>query len=99
MANLGAAHAGANSVTMEKMFAGGLLPGVLMVCLTAWWGVRQQPREGQIARRFDAAAARRALWNAKWELLLPVIALVALFGGFATTVEASAIVAAYALLV
>jgi tripartite ATP-independent transporter DctM subunit len=33
------------------------------------------------------------------ELLLPVIALVALFGGFATPVEAAAIVAAYALLV
>jgi tripartite ATP-independent transporter DctM subunit len=99
MANLGAASAGANSVTMEKMFAGGLLPGLVMVCLTAWWGVRQQPRQGRLARRFDAAAARRALWKAKWELLLPVIALVALFGGFATTVEASAIVAAYALLV
>jgi tripartite ATP-independent transporter DctM subunit len=97
MANLGAANAGANSVTMEKMFAGGLLPGLAMVGLTAWWGVRQQPREAHVARKFDVATARRALWNAKWELLLPVIALMALFGGFATPVEASAIVAAYAL--
>jgi C4-dicarboxylate transporter DctM subunit len=98
MANLGAINAGANSVTMEKMFAGGLLPGVLMVALTAWWGVRQQPKQSRRGKAFDAAAAWRALWNAKWELLLPVVALVALFGGFATPVEASAIVAAYALL-
>jgi len=99
MANLGAANASANSVTMEKMFAGGFLPGLLMLGLTAWWGIRQQPREGVAANSFDPVAARQALWKAKWELLLPVVALVALFGGFATPVEAAAIVAAYALLV
>jgi tripartite ATP-independent transporter DctM subunit len=98
MANLGAANASASSVSMEKMFAGGFLPGLLMVALTAWWGIRQQPREGFAAKSFDAAIAWKALWKAKWELLLPVIALVALFGGFATPVEAAAIVAAYALL-
>lgn len=99
MANLGASNAGASSVTMEKMFAGGLLPGLLMVGLTAWWGIRQQPRESVVMKSFDLTAARRALWKAKWELLLPVIALGGLFGGFATPVEAAAIVAAYALLV
>jgi len=97
MANLGVANASASSVTMEKMFAGGLLPGLVMVGLTAWWGIRQQPSQRDTARKFDPAAARRALWNAKYELLLPVIALIGLFGGFATPVEASAIVAAYAL--
>ncbi len=100
MANLGASTAAsASSVTMEKMFAGGFLPGVLMLVLTAWWGVRQQPRQGLVGKSFDPAAARRALWNAKWELLLPIVALAALFGGFATPVEAAAIVAAYALFI
>jgi tripartite ATP-independent transporter DctM subunit len=99
MANLGAANASASSVTMEKMFAGGLLPGLLMVVLTAWWGIRQQPREGVATKSFRPRAAWQALWKAKWELLLPIIALTALFGGFATPVEAAAIVAAYALLV
>ena len=70
-----------------------------MVGLTAWWGIRQQPREGFAAKTFDGMAAWGSLWKAKWELLLPVIALVALFGGFATPVEAAAIVAAYALLI
>ena len=99
IANLGVSNASASSVSMEKMFAGGLLPGLLMVGLTAWWGTRQQPRESVSSKPFNPAAARRALWNAKWELLLPVIALGGLFGGFATPVEAAAIVAAYALLV
>ena len=99
MANLGSLTAAANGVSMEKMFAGGLLPGVLMVILTAWWGVHQQPRGTVSTKSFDFKIVRSALWQAKWELMLPVIALGALFGGFATPVEAAAMVAAYGLLI
>jgi tripartite ATP-independent transporter DctM subunit len=99
IANLGTANASASNVSMEKMFAGGFLPGLVMVALTAWWGIRQQPRQAVTTRAANAVAIRRAVWNAKWELLLPVLALVSLFGGFATPVEAAAIVAAYALLI
>ncbi len=38
----------------------------------------------------------RALWDGKWEVALPVVVLVALFGGFATIVEAAALAALYA---
>jgi tripartite ATP-independent transporter DctM subunit len=99
LANLNVANVSVNSVTMEKMFLGGLLPGVLMVVLTAWWGIRRQPKDAAAARRFDFGEVRRALWDAKWELLLPVVALVALFGGFATPVEAAAVTAVYALFI
>jgi tripartite ATP-independent transporter DctM subunit len=99
IANLGVANVGLNSVTMEKMFAGGLLPGILMLVLTAWWGVRRQPKDAAAGARFDCGEARRALWDAKWELLLPVVALTALFGGFATPVEAAAATAVYALFI
>jgi tripartite ATP-independent transporter DctM subunit len=40
-----------------------------------------------------------ALNEAKWELLLPVFVLVAIFGGFATLVEASALTVLYTLVV
>ncbi|OHE85098.1 MAG: hypothetical protein A3G75_03570 [Verrucomicrobia bacterium RIFCSPLOWO2_12_FULL_64_8] len=84
---------------MEKMFLGGLVPGVLMVVLAAWWAVRRQPREAVEHKPFDRRAAWSALWDAKWELLLPVVALVALFCGWATPIEAAAITAAYALVI
>ena len=41
----------------------------------------------------------RALWAAKWELLLPVVVLAGLLGGFATLVEAAALTVLYALIV
>lgn len=49
-------------------------------------------------RPFDAREAVNAAWAAKWELLVPVVALTALFGGFATPVEAAAVTALYTFL-
>jgi tripartite ATP-independent transporter DctM subunit len=92
------ANARGGAVTIEKMFLGGLGPGLLLVAMTCWWGISKGPKEAPEGRGFDAAEAWRAIWDAKWELLLPVVALVALFGGFATPVEAAAVTAFYAFL-
>ncbi len=92
------ANAEAGEVTIQKMFLGGLGPGLLLVVLTALWGISQQPKDATARSRFDLSEAVQAIWAAKWELLLPVVALVALFGGFATPVEAAAVTALYAFL-
>lgn len=92
-------NAEAGGVTIEKMFLGGLGPAVLMVGLMVALGVRLGPPAAEARPRFDRSAAWAALRAAKWELLLPVVALVALFGGFATPVEAAAVTAAYAFVV
>jgi tripartite ATP-independent transporter DctM subunit len=86
-------------VTIEKMFLAGLGPGVLLVGMAIWLGMRLGPKRTGIHRAFNRGEAGRAVWAAKWELLLPVVALVALFGGFATPVEAAAVTAFYAFVV
>ncbi len=84
---------------IDRLFLGGFLPGILMLLIVAWWGGREGVRSGVAPQSFDAAEAGRALWDAKWELLLPVIVLAGLFGGFATLVEAAALTALYAFVV
>ena len=86
-------------VTIEKMFLAGLGPGVLLVGMAIWLGMRLGPKDTDSRRGFDRGEAGRAVWAAKWELLLPIVALVALFGGFATPVEAAAVTAFYAFVV
>jgi tripartite ATP-independent transporter DctM subunit len=86
-------------VTIEKMFLAGFGPGVLLVGMAIWLGMRLGPKSTGIHHAFDRGEAGRAVWAAKWELLLPVVALVALFGGFATPVEAAAVTAFYAFVV
>jgi len=86
-------------ISIRRMFLGGIGPGILLVGLTSLWGIYAGPRNLACRGRFDFLEASRAAWKAKWELLLPVVALAALFGGFATPVEASAITALYAFVV
>jgi len=88
-----------SGVSIEKMFLGGLGPGVLLVVMAIWLGLRLGPKNLEERPAFDRAEAWRAMWEAKWELLLPVVALVALFGGFATPVEAAAVTALYAFII
>lgn len=92
-------NATGSGVTIERMFLGGLGPGVLLVGMAVWLGIRQGPRETKSRVKFDRVEAGRAIMAAKWELVLPVIALTALFGGFATPVEAAAVTAFYAFIV
>jgi tripartite ATP-independent transporter DctM subunit len=83
-------------VDILQMFLGGIVPGTLLVVLATVWGISQAPRIAAESRGFDWVELRGALWEAKWELLIPVVALVGLFGGFATPVEAAAATAFYA---
>jgi C4-dicarboxylate transporter DctM subunit len=83
----------------EDLFVGGILPGLLLIALVALWGIREGMRSGVARSRFEGREALAAVWATKWELLLPIVVLVAIFGGYATLVEASALAALYAFLV
>ncbi len=87
------------SVPITDLFLGGLVPGLLLVTLIAAWGLREGIVSGARRTPFAGAAALRAVWDAKWELLLPVFLLAAIFSGFATVVETAALGALYALVV
>jgi tripartite ATP-independent transporter DctM subunit len=50
------------------------------------------------AARPDFAAALRAVWDAKWEILAPLVAIGSLVSGLATPTESAALTAAYAVL-
>ena len=85
-------------VSIEDLFIGGIVPGILLIGLVALWGVREGIVTGAGRTPFDAREARAGLWQAKWELLLPIVVVVAIFSGVATIVEASALSAFYAIL-
>lgn len=82
---------------IEDLFIGGLLPGVLLTTMVAAWGMREGVVSGAGRQPFVWSEAAAALWDAKWELAMPVVVLVALFSGLATSVEAAALTCLYAL--
>ena len=86
-------------VPIDHLFIGGLVPGLLMVLLVAAYGVFVGVRSGAPRQAVRPREAAAALWDAKWDLGLPTLVIVALASGYATIVEASALGVAYALVV
>jgi tripartite ATP-independent transporter DctM subunit len=85
-------------VDIRDMFLGGIGPAILMIALASAWGISQAPPRavGAASRGFDLREVRLAVWDAKWELFMPVVAIGSLFSGLATPVEAAALTALYA---
>jgi len=84
-------------IPIEDLFIGGILPGILLTAMMAARGVREGLVSGAGRQTFEVREAAAALWEAKWELALPLVVLVAMFSGIATAVEAAALTACYAL--
>ncbi|MGH7677231.1 MAG: TRAP transporter large permease [Gemmatimonadaceae bacterium] len=88
-------------VDIKDMFLAGVLPAFLLIALAAGWGIyKAPPRTSAVTGRgFELRELGEAAWIAKWELLLPVVAIASLFSGLATPVEAAALTATYAFVV
>ncbi len=86
-------------VPIEQIFLAAIIPAFVMMAATAVWGVRQGAANNSSVRKFDWREARGAVWEAKWELAMPIVACAALFSGLATPVEAAALTALNAFLI
>ena len=85
--------------SIEDLFIGGLLPGLLMLGLLGALGVREGILTSAGRVPFTIREALASLWEAKWEVFLPVFVLGAFLGGIATLVESAPLAALYTLIV
>ena len=86
------------SLSLTDVFLGGAIPGALLVLMTIAWGVWKQPQANIVRAPLDWVEIRKAFIGALGELFLPIVALFALFSGFATPIEAASVSAFYAFL-
>jgi tripartite ATP-independent transporter DctM subunit len=84
-------------IQIEQLFLAALIPATVMSLLLVLYAACQN--RGEPRWRADWPAALRAIAAAKYELMVPVVALGALFSGLATPVEAAAVTTAYAFLI
>jgi C4-dicarboxylate transporter DctM subunit len=85
--------------SIEDLFIAGLLPGTLMLGLLALLGIREGIVTHAQRTPFRMREALGSLWEAKWELLLPVFVIGMFIGGIATLVESAPIAALYTVVV
>ena len=87
-------------VPLDQLYIAGFLPGLLLVVLTAAYGIF-------IGRHVGAASARRSpgrnwsspTWRAKWELALPFVVIGLFASGWLTMLETAAAALAYTVIV
>ncbi|MEM6962733.1 MAG: TRAP transporter large permease subunit, partial [Myxococcota bacterium] len=78
---------------------GGFLPGLLTLVALGTYSVFVGLRHQMPVRAFEAKEAAAALWEAKWELLLPVVLIGSMVAGVLRIHEAAAFTAVYVLMI
>jgi len=88
-----------SETSIPQLFAAGLIPGVFLIVILSIYSIFVAKRADTSRTKFSVSAIIRTACAAKWELFIPVILVVGIFGGFVTLGEVASITVAYALLV
>ncbi len=102
------------ATSIDKLFVAGILPGIVLIGVLGLYCVFRGVRSKVRKTKFDMKLALTSAWHAKWELLVPIVVLIAIYGfpdfmaplwgaeegtGLVTVAEASTICALYLLIV
>ena len=86
-------------VPIDRMFLAGIIPGLLILGVLSiyccGWSVIKKTE----TTPFDGRLFVRTFWDAKWEILLPILILGGILSGKVTLDEAAALTAIYACIV
>jgi len=86
-------------VSVKSIFIAGLIPGILIIVLMSAWSIYQGKVQHINKNPLDLKETLKALWETRYELLIPFIILYGVFGGKTTLVEAAAITVIYIIVI
>lgn len=80
-------------ISVDKLFAAGLLPGILLVAILSFYSIRKGKKLHVPRTPFEWSNVKRATRVAAWEIPLPFVVIGGLYGGIFTATEAAAVTA------
>lgn len=90
------------NVSIGRLFIAGIVPGLMMMIfmmVTVYVIAKRRNYRAADTRKPTAAELGRAMWDAKWALIFPVLLVLAIRGGVFTPSEVGAAAVVYALAV
>src|SRR5664280_56554 len=85
--------------SITQLFAAGLIPGLFLMIIISFYSFFVAKRSGTSTFRISLSEITKTAWVAKWELFIPVMLVVGIFGGFVTLGEVASIMVAYTFIV
>lgn len=86
-------------VDIDDLFIAGFIPGIILILILGSYSVFMARKNPKKVHHFSLKEIRASLWEARFELPLPVFILGGIYGGFVTATEASALTAFYVLMI
>jgi tripartite ATP-independent transporter DctM subunit len=85
--------------SINQLFVAGVLPGILLIAALSIYAAAR----GGVARadrpRWEWARIKQAVWEARFEIPIPIVVLVGIYGGYLTVIDSAAVVAVYVLVI
>ncbi|MFZ5570737.1 MAG: TRAP transporter large permease [Thermodesulfobacteriota bacterium] len=88
-----------SQASINKLFAAGMVPGLLLIVLLSLYSIFSARRAKAVRSAFSFREVIRAANKTKWELLIPILIGVGIYGGFVTLGEIATITIVYALFI
>jgi len=86
-------------ISIDKLFIGGLLPGILIVVALSAYAISTGIRSNVSRIQFEWSNVLRCIKESAWEIPLPFLVIGGIYGGIFTATEAAAVMAFYVLVI
>ena len=86
-------------VDIDQLFLAGLIPGLIIMMILGGYSIFNSKKSTKTRHSFSFKELRGAIWEARYEVPLPIFILGGIYGGYVTATEASALSAFYVLVV
>ena len=85
--------------SIDNLFLAGIIPGIVLILLLSLYSMYANKNKKTERQPFSWSRLWNAIKNAAWEIPLPFIIILGIYGGYVTATEAAAITAFYVMVV
>lgn len=88
-----------SGTSIDELFLAGILPGFILLVMLSLYSYKSALTWHEPPHAFSIIRLITSANDTKWDILLPILIVTGIFGGFVTITEAAAVTAAYALFI
>jgi tripartite ATP-independent transporter DctM subunit len=86
-------------VSINQLFVAGIVPGVFLIIALSVYAILVGGRSTVERPKWEWQKIKSSIWASRYEIPIPLVVLVGIYGGYLTVIDSAAIVALYVLII